>query len=164
MNISIIAAVAKNNAIGKNNDLLVYISSDLKRFKQLTTGHSIIMGRKTFESLPNGPLPNRKNIVLSNQKNYSPNGCTVVNNIDDAIAECDNDDTFIIGGASIYNLFMNKANKLYITEINHAFPQADVFFPQINETDWQLVEFSEILNDEKSNIKFSYKNYTRRNS
>ncbi|MBN2166391.1 MAG: dihydrofolate reductase [Marinilabiliaceae bacterium] len=163
MNISIIAAIANDNAIGKNNDLLVYISADLKRFKQLTTGHPIIMGRKTFESLPNGALPNRKNIILTKQKNYKANNCEVVHSIEDAILSCnDSNEAFIIGGASVYNLFMPKSNKLYITKIHKSFEKADAFFPRLNLNEWHLDNEEGVYTDKKTNIKYSYMDYTRK--
>ena len=117
--ITLIAAVSKNNGIGLNNKLLWYNKDDLKRFKELTIGHSIIMGRKTFESLPNGALPNRKNIVLTREKNYSNKNIFVANNINDAIQLTKNDSNpFIIGGGEIYSLFFEIAQKIELTRID----------------------------------------------
>ena len=131
--ISIIAAIGKNNELGKNNKLLWSLPADMAHFKKLTTGHTIIMGQKTFESIGK-PLPNRKNIVLSLDKNSKPNGVEITNSIEKAIKmsrtalDTKNKEVFVIGGGQIYKLFMNIANKLYITHINASFPDADTFF------------------------------------
>jgi dihydrofolate reductase len=163
MTISIIVAIADNNAIGKNNDLLAYISADLKRFKQLTTGHAIAMGRKTFESLPNGALPNRTNIVLTHQPNYKAEGCMVVRSITEALQLCVNEsEIFIIGGSSIYKAFIEVVNKLYITRIHKEFIDADTFFPVINFSDWSIESEENELVDAKTDIRYSYINYIRK--
>lgn len=162
MTISIISALAHNNAIGQKNDLLVYLSADLKRFKQLTTGHPIIMGRKTFESLPNGALPNRENIVITQQPNYKADGCTIVNSVEEAVKVCQStEEAFVIGGASIYKAFMPYANKLYITHINKTFKDADTFFPNIDTDTWKEEKTSDTLIDEKTKIEYSYTNYVK---
>lgn len=160
-NISIIVAVAENNAIGKDNDLLCYISDDLKRFKKLTTGHNIIMGKKTFESLPNGALPNRTNIVLTDIKNEEIDACTMAYSIEEAIELCDNlEENFIIGGGSIYSQFMKYANKLYITKIHNSF-DADTFFPEINQDDWRLISNESFKANKKNKCDYSYLIYER---
>ena len=115
--ITIIAAVAENNALGKNNDLLWHLPKDFKRFKEITSGHYIIMGRKTFESFPK-PLPNRTHVIISRQQNYAPEGCIVVDSLEKAIAICPkNEDVFIIGGGEIYSQSINIAHKLDITKV-----------------------------------------------
>jgi len=139
-NISIIVAVADNFAIGKNNDLLWHISDDLKRFKKLTTGNNIIMGKRTFHSLPNGALPNRTNIVISDKAGEIFDGCKMAYSIEEAIELMDEDkENFIIGGGMIYKQFLPFANKLYLTRVHKSF-DADTFFPEINMDEWTVVE------------------------
>jgi len=156
-----IAAVAENNALGKNNELVWHLPNDFKRFKELTTGHHIIMGRKTFESFPK-PLPNRTHIVITRQENYNPDGCIVVNSIEKAIAICpENEDSYIIGGGEIYNLGLQYADIIEITKVHHTF-EADAFFPKINESDWLLVESEENFKDEKHLYDYTYETYIKR--
>ena len=137
--ITIIVAAAENNAIGKNNDLIWSLPDDLKRFKRLTTGHCIIMGRKTFDSFP-GLLPNRKHIVISKKsKSYFPEEVIVVNNFEDAIKATNEDQNpFIIGGGQIYNLAMKYSDTIELTRVHEEF-EADTFFPKINEDEWELI-------------------------
>ena len=159
--IIMIAAVAENNALGKNNELVWHLPNDFKRFKSLTTNHHIIMGRKTFESFPK-PLPNRVHVVITRQKDYSPEGCIVVDSIEKAIAVCpENEDSYIIGGGEIYSLGMERADILEITKVHHSF-DADAYFPEIDKTDWQLVETEENFKDEKHLYDFTYETYIRR--
>lgn len=154
--ISIIAAIGKNNELGKNNKLLWSLPADMAHFKKLTTGHTIIMGQKTFESIGK-PLPNRKNIVLSLDKNSKPNGVEITNSIEKAIKmsrtalDTKNKEVFVIGGGQIYKLFMNIANKLYITHINASFPDADTFFPEIDLNKSQKIK-SKIYKKDENNI------------
>lgn len=159
--IIMIAAVAENNALGKNNELVWHLPNDFKRFKSLTTNHHIIMGRKTFESFPK-PLPNRVHVVITRQKDYNPEGCIVVDSIEKAIAACpENEDSYIIGGGEIYNLGMEHADILEITKVHHSF-DADAYFPEIDKTDWQLVESEENFRDEKHLYDYTYETYIRR--
>ena len=159
MTISIIAAVAENNVIGKDNDLIWHISEDLKRFKRLTSGHVIIMGRKTYDSLPFKPLPNRKNIVISNRKHIEFPGAVVVNSFEDALKECEGEDeVFICGGATIYNYFINIADKLYLTKVHKKF-EGDTFFPEIEYDKWELESKSEKLKDKKSGLDYTFLNF-----
>ena len=130
MTISMIAAIGKNNELGKGNDLIWHFKEDMKFFKETTMGHSVIMGRKTFESLPKA-LPGRKNIVITRDSAYSADGICTVSSPEEAIAAADTDEVFIIGGGSIYNLFLPKADKLYLTEIDADF-EGDVFFPEFD--------------------------------
>ncbi len=133
--ISLIAAHGKNLEIGKNNQLLWNLPNDLKRFRELTKGHVVIMGSKTFESIGR-PLPNRINIIITNDKNFKAKGCIVANSIDDAIKkgkELESSEIFIIGGSSIYKQFLPLADKLYITLIDKEFPGADTFFPKYDD-------------------------------
>lgn len=129
--ITIIAAIAKNNALGKDNQLIWYLPADLKRFKKITLGHHIIMGRKTFESLGK-PLPNRTTIIITRNKNYTQHGCIVVNSLNEAIEAAKEDENpYILGGAEIYKQALNIADKLDLTFVHQNF-EADVFFPEID--------------------------------
>ena len=137
MEITLIAAVAQNRAIGYQNKLLYWLPNDLKRFKALTTGHTIVMGRRTFESLPKGALPNRRNIVLSHTSGELP-GCEVFRSFDEALAHCASDEhIYIIGGASVYRQTIDKADRLALTLIEDTPAQADAFFPDYS--DWKVV-------------------------
>lgn len=136
--ITLIAAVSENNALGKDNQLIWHLSEDLKRFKRLTQGHAIIMGRKTFESLPKA-LPNRKNIILTHNKGYKAEGAIVVHTLAQALAETEGDEQpFIIGGGEIYKLFLPIANTIELTRIHASF-EADTFFPEIDPEKWTIV-------------------------
>lgn len=161
MRISIIAAVAENNVIGKDNKLIWHISEDLQRFKKLTSGHVIIMGRKTYESLPFKPLPDRKNIVISGQKDIDFKGALVVNCIEDALDECEGEEEiFICGGSSIYDYFIRTADKLYLTKVHQAF-DGDTFFPYFSDNDWEVKYQSEKYYDEKSGLEYTFVDYTK---
>lgn len=152
--ISIIVAVAKNNGIGKNNRLLAYIPGDLPRFRRITSGHTVIMGKNTFLSLPAGPLKNRRNIVITDNHDDSFEGCITVFSIDEAIKECDDDrENFVIGGASVYRQFLPYATKLYLTLINKAF-EADTFFPEIDRSVWK--QLSGEKPDPSGEVDFDY--------
>ena len=159
--ISIIVAINKNRGIGLNNKLLYWLPNDLKRFKALTTGNTIIMGRKTFESLPKGALPNRRNIVLTRSNTEFP-GAERFGSLEEAIAACQEDENiFIIGGASLYNEAMPMAQRLCITEINDDQKEADVFFPAINKTIWKEESREAHTTDEKHNYEYAFVNYIR---
>ncbi len=159
--IIMIAAVAENNALGKNNDLLWHLPSDFKRFKELTSGHHIIMGRKTFESFPK-PLPNRTHIVVSRHKDYLLEGCIVVENLEKAIAICPkNEDSFIIGGGQIYSQSITLADELDITRVHHSF-EADVYFPEIDSDIWDLTSETFNPKDEKHLYDYTFQKYTRK--
>jgi len=160
--ISIIVAIADNHAIGKDNQLLWHLSEDLKRFKQLTTHHTIIMGKKTFESLPKRPLPNRRSIVITDVPNEKIEGCVMAYSIEDAVNQCDPDqENFIIGGGSIYSQFMPIADKLYLTKVHKDF-EADIFYPEIDFSEWEIIEKQENLFDEKCELGYSYLVYKRK--
>ncbi|MCZ8230451.1 dihydrofolate reductase [Flavobacterium sp.] len=157
--ITLIAAVADNRALGKNNDLLWHLPNDFKRFKAITSGHYIIMGRKTFESFPK-PLPNRIHVIITRQKNYQPEGCIVVDSIEKAIEACSTtDNIYVIGGGEIYNLAMPYADLLDITRVHHEF-EADTFFPEIDPKKWQLSESEKHLKDEKHLYDYSFEIYS----
>ncbi|MCM1115142.1 MAG: dihydrofolate reductase [Clostridium sp.] len=135
MSISIIAAVGKNLELGKGNDLIWHFKDDMKFFKETTMGNTVIMGRKTFESLPKA-LPGRQNIVITNNKAYSAEGAVVVNSIDEALEKAEKDNVFIIGGGKIYSEFLRLADKLYLTEIDAECKDADTYFPSFNKADY----------------------------
>jgi len=159
--IIMIAAVAENNALGKNNELVWHLPNDFKRFKALTTNHYIIMGRKTFESFPK-PLPNRTHVIITHQKDYNPEGCIVVDSIEKAIEVCPkNEDSYVIGGGEIYNLALPYADIIEITKVHHTF-EADAFFPKISKSEWQLVEAETNLRDEKHLYDYTYETYIRK--
>jgi dihydrofolate reductase len=148
--ISIIVAIARNNAIGKDNQLLWHIPEDLKRFKKLTTGHTIVMGKRTFESLPFRPLPNRRSVVITDVPGEQIEGCTMAYSIADAIDKMEADaENFIIGGGSVYTQFLPHADKLYLTLVNKDF-EADVFFPVIDYSEWDVVSRTESTSDDLS--------------
>jgi len=160
--ITIIAAIAENNALGKDGDLAWNLPDDFKRFKKITSGHHIIMGRKTFESLPN-PLPNRTHVVITRQTDYHPEGAHIVHNLDDALdfAAADKN-IFIIGGGEIYKLAMNSATAMELTRVHGTFPKADTFFPEIDENQWELTAIKSHSKDEKHAYSFDYLTYVRR--
>ncbi len=161
-NISLIVAIAEDKGIGRENDMLVYISDDLKRFKTITSGHTIIMGRKTLLSLPKYPLPNRRHIVITNDTNAKFSGCEVVHSINEALLKIeDNAEVFVIGGGSIYNQMYKYANKLYLTQIHKTFSDTEVFFDAYNPEDWQI-ESSLDKYDEENDIKYSFVNLIRK--
>lgn len=159
MSIRIIAAVARNNAIGYNNKLLYWLPSDLRRFKQLTTGHTIIMGRNTFLSLPKGALPNRRNIVLSHTVS-SIDGCEVYGSLDEALEKCSSDEeVYILGGASVYAQAMDRADMLCLTEVDDIPDEADAFFPDYSS--WIEAWSEEHTKDEKHSHDFRFVDYKR---
>lgn len=159
--ITIIAAVADNNALGKNNELLWHLPNDFKRFKSITTGHYIIMGRKTFESFPK-PLPNRTHVIITRQKNYSYDGCIIVDSLQNALATCSKEkEVFIIGGGEIYKQSIEIADKLDITKVHNTF-EADTFFPEINLDKWNLMASEFHPKDEKHLYDFSFQTYIRK--
>lgn len=160
-NISIIVAIAENFAIGKNNDLLFHLPNDLKRFKQITLGKPVIMGRNTLLSLPNGPLKNRRNIVISDIPGDNFDGCEMASSIEGAIELVKNEEeSFIIGGGMIYRQFYPLAGKLYLTVVHKPF-DADIYFSEIDYTDWQET-FREDHYDPINDFNYSYINLTRK--
>lgn len=157
MKISIIVATAHKNAIGRKGDLLFHISADLRRFKEITMGHPIIMGRKTFESFPKGPLPGRQNIVITRQKDYAHDGITVVGSFAEALTAADGtDEVLVIGGGEIYREALNQASRLYLTEIDANVDDADTFFPEINREEWHETEASHWITDERSGVRYRF--------
>lgn len=159
MSINIIAAVAKNRAIGFENKLIYWLPNDLKRFKALTTGHTIIMGRNTYLSLPKGALPNRRNVVLSSTISELP-GCDVYPTLDAALKSCRPDeDIFIIGGARVYEQAISIADRLCLTEVDDTPAQADAFFPDYS--DWQVVNKEAHPKDERHAFEYAFIDYER---
>jgi len=162
--INIIVAVGNNNEIGYNNNLLWRISDDLKRFKNLTTGNNIIMGRKTYESLPKGALPNRKNIVITRNKDLSFNNCTMANSLVNAVEKADSDkDIFIIGGEQIYKDSFKQCDYLYLTKVYESF-KADAFFPIINFSEWDLIESEKVSKSDKNEFSHEFFKLKRKQS
>ncbi len=160
--IHIIAAVDRQMGIGFENKLLFWLPNDLKRFKALTTGHTIIMGRKTFESLPKGALPNRRNVVLSSNPTLSLPGAEVFATLESALQSCQPDEqVYIIGGESVYRQALPVADELCLTEINATAPQADAFFPEIDRTVWHEKNRDTHPADEKHLCSYTFVDYIR---
>lgn len=158
--LTMIAAAAENNALGKDNDLIWHISEDLKRFKRLTTGHAIIMGRKTFESMPKA-LPNRTNIVLTKRKDYQAQGAEVVHTVEDALEIVKEDvQPFIIGGGQIYSLFMPLCDRIELTRVHHEF-EADVYFPDIDLNEFEVIAKEYVSKTEEQPYNYTYLTYQK---
>lgn len=156
-----IAAAGQNNELGKDNALVWHLPNDFKRFKTLTTGHHILMGRKTFESFPK-PLPNRTHVVITRNTDYRSEGIVVVHNLNAALEVAKDDpQPFIIGGGEIYRLGMEVADRIELTRVHGSF-EADTFFPEIPETNWELIEQVHHPTDEKHAFAFTYETYDRR--
>jgi dihydrofolate reductase len=161
--ISIIVAVSEDWGIGKDNELLWHISEDLKRFKKLTSGNTVIMGKKTWESLPRRPLAGRKNVVLTDNPQESIENSVTAYSIEDALSKCGPDEEiFIIGGGSIYRQFMPVTDRLFITHVHKKAP-ADVYFPLIDPEIWNVVEEEEFRASETNEIPYTYRIYQRKN-
>ena len=160
--ISIIVAVSDDWGIGKKNELLWHIPEDMRRFKKLTMGKCVIMGKKTWESLPKRPLPGRKNIVLTDVPGECIDCSVTAYSIEDAISKCDkNEEMFVIGGGSVYRQFMPVADRLYITHVHKKAP-ADVWFPVIDMRKWKAIEKEECVSEDDDRIPYSYVVYERR--
>jgi dihydrofolate reductase len=160
--ISIIAAVSEDYGIGKNNDLLWNIPEDLKRFKKLTYGKTVVMGKKTWESLPKKPLPGRKNIVITDNPYENINNAVTAYSVEDALSKCgESEEVFIIGGGSIYRQFMPLAGRLYITHILKKIP-ADVYFPEIDMNTWEIVEKDDSGSNKNDAVPYTFIIYERK--
>lgn len=158
--IIIVAAAAENNALGKDNDLPWHLPDDFRHFKQLTSGHHIIMGRKTFESFPS-PLPNRTHIVISRQADYNPEGCIVVSSLQEAYNRVpDGEDAYVIGGGQIFALAMADADRVELTRV-HTEIEADVFFPEIDFDQWTLSREAWHAADERHAFAFTFQTWER---
>lgn len=161
--ISIIAAVTLDGALGRAGDMIYHLSADLKRFKAITMGHPIVMGRRTFESFPNGPLPGRRNLVVTRNAEYAREGIEVFPTISDALRAAGADaEVFVIGGGEIYALTMPSASRMLITEIDAVAPDADTFFPPVSPHEWAVADEGEWTRDPRSGVRFRYVEYRRR--
>ena len=160
-NLSIIVAIAENGAIGANNSLLWHIREDLKRFKTITLGHPVIMGRNTFISIGR-PLPKRKNIIVTRQPENVVEGCIMAKSLPEAISICNTEEEiFVIGGAQIYQEAINCSSKLYLTRVHHSY-QGDTFFPEIDMKKWEKIWEQPYMTDEDFSYPFSFENYIRK--
>lgn len=160
---AVIVAVDESNGIGRNGDLLCHLPNDLRHFKCLTEGHTVIMGRRTFESLPKGALPNRTNMVVTSDKPENFPACVVVRSLEEAFEKAPADkEIFIIGGGQLYRSSLQWANKLYLTRIHHTFADADTFFPDIDFSEWEPTEKEEHEADEKHRYAYTFLTYIRR--
>jgi dihydrofolate reductase len=161
--ISVITAVDEHNAIGKKQQLLWNLPFDMQRFKGATTGHAVVMGRRTFESLPKGALPNRKNIVLTTLPPESFINVFVCNSMQDALELCEKEEeVFMIGGAMVYRAAMEIADKLYLTRVHYMFDDADIFFPEINFDEWEETEREEHAADDRHAYAYTFHTYIRK--
>ena len=162
MTLHIICALTDNRAIGNKGGLLYPLSADLRHFKQLTTGHTVLMGRRTFESLPKGALPNRRNVVITRQEGYTAPGIDVFHSIEAALDACRTDaDVFVIGGESVYAAALPLAQQLCLTHV-HAMPaEADTFFPEWDASQWRITSEEHHEADERNAVPYSFVNYER---
>ena len=155
--VKIIVAMSKNRIIGNNNELIWKLSSDLKRFKELTTGHSVVMGRKTYESIGR-PLPNRRNIIITRNLEYKVDGCEIVSSLEEALL-LTNNDCFIIGGGEIYNQSIELADRIYLTLVHKEF-EGDTTFPELGK-EWAKMSRKDFESDEKNEYNYSFIEYDR---
>lgn len=163
MQLSLICALTTNGAIGNKGGLLYYLPADLKHFKNLTTGHTIVMGRKTFESLPKGALPNRRNVVITRQIDYAAPGIEVFHSLDDALQACQGDEeVYVIGGESVYEAALPQADRLCLTHIDAVPDEADTFFPTYNKEEWEEETREHHEPDEKNKLAYDFVNYIRK--
>ncbi|WP_243347898.1 dihydrofolate reductase [Parabacteroides sp. FAFU027] len=161
--ISVICALAEDRGIGKKQELLWRLPNDMKRFKNLTEGHIVVMGRKTFESLPKGALPNRKNIVLTSMPEAMGTTCIACTTMEEAIQLSESDkEIFIIGGASVYQEALTKADKMYLTFVHSTFPDADVHFPEVNYDEWEEVNREDHKADDKNAYDYTFVDFVRK--
>lgn len=163
MQLSLICALTTNGAIGNKGGLLYYLPADLKHFKNLTTGHTIVMGRKTFESLPKGALPNRRNVVITRQADYAAPGIEVFHSFEEALQACQTDDeVYVIGGESVYEAALPQADRLCLTHIDAVPDEADTYFPTYNKEEWEEEIREHHEPDEKNKLAYDFVNYIRR--
>ena len=161
--ISIIVAIAENYAIGKKGDLMCHMPADLKHFKEVTSGHTVMMGERTFLSLPKHPLPNRRNIVLTDVRGKTFEGAETVYSIDEMVQLVNGDEeAFVIGGGMVYRQMMERADKLYITHIHHSWADADTFFPEIDPKIWKQLSAERHSADENNPYDYTFAEYGRR--
>lgn len=158
--LSIIVAIAENYAIGKKGNLLCHLPADLKHFKEITSGKTVLMGERTFFSLPKHPLPNRRNIVLTDVKGKTFDGAEAAYSIDELLAKVsDDEEAFVIGGGMVYRQMMPLADKLYITHIHHSWEDADTFFPEIKADEWKKANAERHEADDKNPYAFTFAEY-----
>lgn len=161
--INLIVAIAENNAIGIAGDLLCHLPNDLKHFKEITTGATVVMGKNTFFSLPRRPLPNRRNIVLTTDTEFAYENTEVAHSIEQLYTLLnDEEEVFIIGGGKVYEQFINSVDKLYVTHIHHTWEDADTFFPKIDPNTWQCVSTQRNEADEKNPYPYTFAVYTKK--
>lgn len=160
MEIGIIVALDEKNGIGREGGLLCHLPNDLKHFKQVTSGHAVIMGRKTYESLPKGALPNRTNVVITSDAADNYPGCIVVRSVEEALTHCkEGEKVFIIGGGQLYRATLGLADRLYLTRIHHTFSDADTFFPEIDFSEWELIAKEPHEADKKNSYDYTFLTY-----
>ncbi|MBQ0153460.1 MAG: dihydrofolate reductase [Bacteroidales bacterium] len=163
--LSIIVAISENNAIGQKGGLLCHLPADLKHFKEITSGHPVLMGERTYLSLPKRPLPNRRNIVLTDNPQFAAEGVEIVHSIPEALQLINEDSTaefFIIGGGMVYRQFFALADKLYITRIHHTWNDADTFFPEIKDNEWQVIKQEDCASDNKNLYNYTFLEYIKK--
>ena len=161
--INLIVAIAENNAIGIAGDLLCHLPNDLKHFKEITSGATVVMGKNTFFSLPRRPLPNRRNIVLTTDTKFAYENTEVAHSIEQLYTLLnDEEEVFIIGGGKVYEQFTNTVDKLYVTHIHHTWEDADTFFPEIDPNTWQCVSTQRNEADEKNPYPYTFAVYTKK--
>lgn len=161
--ITIIVALDENNGIGRNGDLLCHLPNDMKHFKQITTGHTVIMGRRTYESLPKGALPNRINVVITSGAAENFPGCLVARSVEEALSRCSNQEKiFIIGGGQLYRATLGLADQLCLTRIHHTFSDADTFFPEIDFDEWTLTVKEAHAADDKHHYPYTFLTYSKK--
>lgn len=158
--ITLIAAITADGALGRDGDMIYHLSGDLRRFKELTMGHPMVMGRRTFESLPHA-LPGRRNLVVSSREGYFPEGAEPYPSLDAALDACGDDEVMVIGGGQIYAQAMPLATRLLITHIDATAPAADTHFPEIDPVQWHCVDLSEWHTDPKTGVRYRYADYRR---
>ncbi|MBQ6769369.1 MAG: dihydrofolate reductase [Bacteroidales bacterium] len=165
MTISIIVAMAENRAIGRNGDLIWHNSRDLKQFKRITTGHTVVMGFKTYLSLPGQkPLPNRRNIILSSHLETAPEGFEIADSIKTALEMVkDEEEVFVMGGGMVYEQFLPLADRLYLTRIGKSF-EADTYFPYVNFDEWELVDLEVVDDDPNVDYEYRFEVWERNNT
>ncbi|MCE5205837.1 MAG: dihydrofolate reductase [Porphyromonadaceae bacterium] len=161
--IGIIVALDENNGIGREGNLLCHLPNDLKHFKEVTSGHTVIMGRRTYESLPKGALPNRTNVVVTSNAAENYPGCIVVRSVEEALTRCkESEKIFIMGGGQLYRATFGLADRLYLTRIHHTFSDADTFFPEIDFDEWTLTEKEIHDADNKHRYPYTFLTYRKK--
>lgn len=159
--VTIIAAVGRDGAIGRGGDLVFHLRGDMRRFKALTTGHTVVMGRKTFESLPKGALPERRNIVITRNEGFTAAGTERAGSLEEALRMAAGEEVFVLGGGEIYRQAIDAADRMELTVVDADSCDADTFFPEFNAAEWKKTAESELMTDEKSGVSYSFVCYCR---